>query len=165
MRQNLESEGFFLLLGCSKPQWELFSDLVKAVHVELPPLSPLESATLFLQRCHRPLTLEDVLRPNSEEERVVRKEALPKERAKQLLKPMVSVFEGDPRLIRQAAGKVTPTRPPLMGDLRSLKVECISALAEKFRGLECLRAGSAQLPWQRGGLRSSLSPYPCHILP
>ena len=129
LKQNLESDGFFLLLGCSKPQWELFNDVVKAVHVELPPLTLLESATLFLQRCHRPLTLEDVLCPSpAPDGRVIKKEALPKERAKQLLKPMVSVFEGDPRLIRQAAGKVTPTRPPLHGDLHSLKAECTGAL-------------------------------------
>ncbi|CAE7246106.1 splA [Symbiodinium sp. CCMP2592] len=131
LKQNLESDKFYLLAGCSKPQWELFSDVVKAVHVELPPLSLLESATLFLQRCHRPLTLEDVLHPNSTDERVVKKEPLPKERAKQLLKPMASVFEGDPRLIRQAAGKVTPNRPPLHGDLESLKAECIGALEAK----------------------------------
>eukprot|EP00439_Symbiodinium_sp_Y106_P001689 s2637_g1.t1 len=131
LKQNLESDKFYLLAGCSKPQWELFSDVVKAVHVELPPLSLLESATLFLQRCHRPLTLEDVLHPNSTDERVVKKEPLPKERAKQLLKPMASVFEGDPRLIRQAAGKVTPNRQPLHGDLQSLKAECIGALEPK----------------------------------
>ncbi|CAE7293881.1 splA [Symbiodinium sp. KB8] len=131
LKQNLESDKFYLLAGCSKPQWELFSDVAKPVHVELPPLSLLESATLFLQRCHRPLTLEDVLHPNSTDERVVKKEPLPKERAKQLLKPMASVFEGDPRLIRQAAGKVTPNRPPLHGDLESLKAECIGALEPK----------------------------------
>ena len=116
---------------------ELFSDVVKAVHVELPPLSLLESATLFLQRCHRPLTLEDVLHPNSTDERVVKKEPLPKERAKQLLKPMASVFEGDPRLIRQAAGKVTPNRQPLHGDLQSLKAECIGALEPKKTSCRC----------------------------
>ena len=67
----------------------------------------------------------------SAEERAVKKEALPKERAKQLLKPMVTVFEGDPRLIRQAAGKVTPTRPALHGDLSGLMAECVSTLENR----------------------------------
>jgi hypothetical protein len=33
---------------------------------------------------------------------------------------MVSIFDGDPNLIRQAAGKVTPSRSALHGDLVQL---------------------------------------------
>ena len=119
LRKNLQSPDFFLLLGCRSPHWDLFQDIVKAVHVELPPLSDLEAATLFAQRCHRPLSLDDIL-PEGSEERKDMKEPLPKERARQLLKPMVSIFDGDPNLIRQAAGKVTPSRSALHGDLVQL---------------------------------------------
>ena len=118
LRNNLQSPDFFLLLGCRAPHWDLFQDIVKAVHVELPPLSDLEAATLFAQRCHRPLSLDDILPLN--EERKDMKEPLPKERARQLLKPMVSIFQGDPNIIRQAAGKVTPSRSALHGDLAQL---------------------------------------------
>ena len=119
LRRNLQSPDFFLLLGCRSPHWDLFQDIVKAVHVELPPLSDLESATLFAQRCHRPLTLDDVL-PEQSPGLAPTKAPLPRERARQLLKPMVSVFRGDPKLIRQAAGKVTPSKAALKGNLQAL---------------------------------------------
>ena len=114
LRSNLESPDFYLLLGLRAPRWHLLQDLVKPVHVLLPPLSLLESATLFVQRCHRPLSLSDVL-PSSSDSR-----PLPKERAKQLLKPLMSLFGGDPRQIRQAAGRVTPNLSALRGDLEQL---------------------------------------------
>lgn len=121
LRRNLKSPNFFLLLGCRSPHWDLFQDIVKAVHVELPPLSSLESATLFVQRCHRPLSLEDILPcGGNETSKEIREQPLPKERARQLLKPMVSIFQGDPHAIRVAAGKVTPSRPALKGDLTPL---------------------------------------------
>ncbi|CAJ1439171.1 unnamed protein product [Effrenium voratum] len=107
LRKNLECPDFFLLVGCRYPHWDLFQDQVKPVHVELPPLSALASATLFAQRCHRPLTLQDVL-PGGAASPSPATRALSRERARQLLRPLVSVFQGNPALIRQARSRSEP---------------------------------------------------------
>ena len=117
LRSNLRSPDFFLLLGLRKPRYDLLQDIIKPVHVELPPLSLLEAATLFVQRCHRPISLQDLFESSSDNRN------LPKERAKQLLKPLMSLFKGDPKLIRAAAGRVTPQRGPLKGDFQQLLAE------------------------------------------
>eukprot|EP00747_Dinoflagellata_sp_TGD_P042593 gnl/TRDRNA2_/TRDRNA2_142166_c0_seq1.p1 gnl/TRDRNA2_/TRDRNA2_142166_c0~~gnl/TRDRNA2_/TRDRNA2_142166_c0_seq1.p1 ORF type:complete len:214 (-),score=25.63 gnl/TRDRNA2_/TRDRNA2_142166_c0_seq1:61-702(-) len=119
LRQHLKVSGARLLIGCAATHWDPFDGEVKVVHVPLPPLTPSESADLFLRRCHRPLVAADLLGPErlapGQHSVVVRREI-----AMGLLEPLMPEFKGDPGQVRRAAAQVTPKCPVLNGDLSSL---------------------------------------------
>merc|ERR1712217_96660 len=112
-RQLLEEDNrSAILFGCSRPCWDPFDGAIKVVNIELPPLSAAEAADLFLRRCHRPLTMADLLVPEAladhHPDRVV-----PRDPARRLLEqPLLDAFQGDPGHVRRTAARVTPETPP-----------------------------------------------------
>lgn len=111
-----------MLAACRYPMRDPFGCGDKAICVPLSPLKPLEAAELFLRRIHRPLFLADFLPADALHafKALDLARPVPKEEALQRLLGLVTVFAGDPGLVRRAADVVGPGTPRLHGNLWSL---------------------------------------------
>lgn len=77
----------------------------KCVNLEVPPLSGLESAQLFLRRIHRPLRPRDLVQGATGQEALTRKEEILERLAAH---PLLRLMGGNPGRIRDMSQRVTP---------------------------------------------------------